>query len=507
MPDGFPSINRVTSRSGIRRDGTSLDGDNYSDGEWVRFYRGKPKKMGGYRSISSQFTGPVRGVFVFPKQNFAKIFTGSYTKFEETQVDENGLGASISDRTPALFVAQTDYLWQMDTMYDATGAGTYLIAHPGRNLTNIDNDVDSPVYYGDINAATPLIDSGQSIDGGIVALPPYLVLYGSNGEVRNSNANSVTDFTGGDANTSNPTGSKIVKGLAVRSGGQSPAALLWSLDSVLRMSYVGGDAIFRFDTLSGQSSILSSSGVIEYDGIYYWPGIDRFLMFNGAIRELPNQMNLNYFFDNLNYSQRQKVWAMKMPRWGEIWWFFPYGEAEECNRAVIFNIREETWYDAILERSSGYYSQVFKYPIMAESSPVTPSGTEYRVWQHEFGRDKVDGASVTSIKSSFTTSEGGFPTGGMSQESPVGVNVYSRVLRIEPDFKMSGSMKVEIFGRRRAQSPEQLLASETFDGSTEVVDFRVQDRHIAIKFTSDDYQGDYEMGSTLVSVEPGDIRE
>lgn len=80
-------------------------------------------------------------------------------------------------------------------------------------------------------------------------------------------------------------------------------------------------------------------------------------------------MNQNYFFDNLNYSQRQKVFATKVPRFGEIWWFYPRGNATECNDCIIYNIREATWYDAGTalgaRRSAGYFSQVFHYPINA----------------------------------------------------------------------------------------------------------------------------------------------
>jgi hypothetical protein len=80
-------------------------------------------------------------------------------------------------------------------------------------------------------------------------------------------------------------------------------------------------------------------------------------------------MNQNYFFDNLNYAQREKVWVSKVPRFGEIWWFYPRGNATECTDAVIYNVRENIWYDAGeasgARRSAGYFSQVFHYPTWA----------------------------------------------------------------------------------------------------------------------------------------------
>ena len=84
------------------------------------------------------------------------------------------------------------------------------------------------------------------------------------------------------------------------------------------MTYIGGAAVFRYDPM-GFSTIMSSSGVAEMDGYFFWMGLDRFYVYDGRVQELSNQMNINWVFDNLNFDQRQKVWATVVPRWGEIW--------------------------------------------------------------------------------------------------------------------------------------------------------------------------------------------
>ena len=43
----------LSPQPGIKRDGTYLEGEQCSDGQWVRFQRGKAKKMGGYRRITN----------------------------------------------------------------------------------------------------------------------------------------------------------------------------------------------------------------------------------------------------------------------------------------------------------------------------------------------------------------------------------------------------------------------------------------------------------------------
>ena len=39
----------------------------------------------------------------------------------------------------------------------------------------------------------------------------------------------------------------------------------------------------------------------------------------------------------------------------------------ECDKAVIFNVREKTWYDAAKTRAAGFYSQILKYPVLSEN--------------------------------------------------------------------------------------------------------------------------------------------
>lgn len=467
----------IDTQPGVQRDGTVFDMNFYTDGLWVRFQRGRPRKIGGYRSITQQATGLSRGIYVNSADGVNQVFSGYSSGLEVINVDNLGIGGGVNQFTfkgfiltlntlvggtlytngtytgvsltggsgagakativvsgatvtsvtltaagngyvvgntlsataasiggtgsgfsikvatiNSGFTASDLNLWQFDSLFDSQGSGNQLLlAHPGRNLAQIDQTVATPVLAGDINGLTmqPLRDTNGtsptgdtiSVAGGVVVLHPYVFVYGDNGLIKNSVAGDPYDWNGADANETNVASTKIVKGLPVRGGSNAPSGLFWALDSLIRVSFapttitVGGTPetfYWRYDIITSQSSILSSQCVIEYDGIYYWVGVDRFLLYNGVVKELKNNFNQNYFFDNLNYAQSQKVWAQKVPRFGEIWWFFPYGDSEECNDAIIYNIREECWYDAGgalgARRTAGYFSQVFHYPIAAGST-------------------------------------------------------------------------------------------------------------------------------------------
>jgi len=468
----------LDTKPGIQRDGTVFDMNYYTDGKWVRFQRGRPRKMGGYIQITDQLAGPCRGMYIVPKGGFNAIYSGYQAGLQSLVVNQYGVGAGVTDLTivqnggSTAFSSNANNMWQMDSMFEANGTGTeLLIAHPGQNLTAIDSQVNTRVLQGNTagttmsevgvfsitnctiatgtavtlptagasngwvaigqivtgtailtnpttvtavsgtsvtlsNAATNgagatlTFDSSISVSGGCVVLFPYLFVYGNYGLIQNSAALNVQDWNSATANKTYVASTKIVKGLPVRGGANAPSGLFWALDSLIRVSYVpttvtvgstSSTFYWRYDIISSQTSILSSQCVIEYDGIFYWIGIDRFLMYGGTVKEVPNSFNQNYFFDNLNYAQRQKVWAQKVPRFGEIWWFYPKGTATECTDAIIYNIRENCWYDAGqalgARRCAGYYSQVFHYPVATSwdttinggiaTGTITTAGTLY----------------------------------------------------------------------------------------------------------------------------------
>ena len=726
----------IDTLAGIQRDGTVFDKNYYTDGKWVRFQRGRPRKMGGYRVISSQLNGPSRGIWVNTQNALTSIFSGDSSTLQVLTIDENGIGSGVQDFTLSDFTASDNNLWQFDGFYDVSGSGLQaILAAPCQNLNSISSTVNTPVLIGNINgttmsqigvftasattvnanatitlaAADPLVGAGQtisgtgitagttvvsvstttvvmslpatasgtvtlsfsnnvSVSGGVVTLHPYVFVYGNDGLIRNCAAGNAQDWVSADANETNVATGKIVQGLPVRGGSNAPSGLFWSLDSLVRVSYIGGQGTppqyWRYDIISSQSSILSSQSAIEYDGVYYWCGVDRFLLYNGVVKEIPNTMNQNYFFDNLNYAQRQKVWASKVPRFGEIWWFYPRGDATECTDAIIYNVRENTWYDAGeaegVRRSAGYFSQVFAFPVEASwdvtteevvttgsflvtsgstlvytdtydsnitleqlvsgagivlgslvngitssnikdlytlvagsaytdgtytnvdltggsgvgaeatvvvsggvvtSVTITARGAAYaidnvlsataasiggtgsgfsikvqtiypqaillsvaatatatttltfstqpdliQIFQHEIGVDSVNGQAVLAVESFFETSNLGWVDGSPSQTEPVGINKWSRLERVEPDFLMEGNMSLVVTGRPFAQGQDVASVPYFFDKNTGKIDLREQRREIRLRFVSDVAGGDYQLGKTLLHADVGDTR-
>jgi hypothetical protein len=407
----------IKTKPGIQRDGTEFDSDNWVDGRWTRWQNRRARKMGGYRMVANQLAGPIRQVLMHPAAYNTRVYCGSAANLQFIDLQtSSGIGAGVVDVTPSLasgFVPSNLNTWQFAELYDATGAASTILAHAAPNIGCICNTDDRKVFYSPHTSSSPFADStAPAVSGGVCANAPYAIVYGDDGYVAWCVPNEPTDWTNVGSGEANITKSKIVWGSAVRGGaGQAPAFLFLSVDAVIRATFNGGSTVFDFDQISTQSSILSSAGVIEYDGVFFWAGVDRFLMYNGVVQEVPNNMNINFFFENLNWNQRQKVWATKVPRYGEIWWLFPRGNSEECNHAIVLNLREQIWYDTPIDRSAGYFPQVFRWPLWAAVEPSESPSSFIR---------PLTGTAATSDGGTAANAFDGDPATDCTQVAPDG---------------------------------------------------------------------------------------
>ena len=599
----------LRSDPGIKRDGTKFDGNFYTDGQWVRWQRGLPRKIGGYKATQKYLTEISRGFSNFTQMNFIYCHSGGATTLERFTIDATANSSIVSDRTPVaisstgtvtlvsgaagfvnmitvdavnimsapvaystsltvtaanvvsninaysgtsgysatsvgaiitisavtagsapngfvvvvttttLVATATDMangsdalinsalnLWMFDTQYDSSTNQNYLLAHVSPNLQCICNDTGGQIFFGEI-LGTGILQSinlppDANCTGGIVSLHPYLFYYGTDGIIGWSVSGEPTDLVGAGSGLARVWGQKLIKGMPLRAGsGSAPAGLFWAYDAVIRATFTGGATVFQFDVIATDTSIISAASVVDYDGVFFWAGTDRFMMFNGVVREVPNVMNLNYFYDGINPQQRNKVFAFKVPRFGEIWWCYPKGTATECTHAVIFNVRENTWYDTELPangRSAGSFSNSFAAPILAGA---VGSGSDYRVWLQEYGVDELDGSVINPIQSYFESAD----LSSLVQ----GKNEYVRITRIEPDFVQVGPMTVQVTGRANARAPEVYSSIFEFPETAtlpyeEIVMLKEQRREIRVRFESNAVNGDYQMGQIIGHVSSGD---
>ncbi len=497
----------IRSQPGIKRDGTLFDATNYADGQWCRFQRGLPRKMGGYRASGEKQSEICRGITEFSSDELVYEHYGSASGLFRSYKDSGFNSSTLTDRTPVGYVANANIRWMFDYQYAATGTTFSVVAHASPNGTSVVNSTGGAIYIGDAVGVAALttvtLPAGMNATGGIVVLHPYLFYYGSSGLIGWSVANEPNNLTGAGSGQARVWGQKIIKGFPLRAGsGSAPAGIFWAYDAIIRATFTGGATVFNFDVVATGSSIMNAESVVDYDGVFYWAGVDRFLMFNGVMQEVPNDMNLNWFFDGLNKAQRSKVFAVKNPRFGEIWWHYPRGDATECTHAVVYNVREGSWYDTALPnagRSAGVFCNAYAAPVL--TGTVSTGG--YDVWLHESGVDEIDGSNIAPILSYFETADISTLTQGIDSGLVVS--------KIEPDFVQSGPMSVQIIGRTNAKSPnitsqEYVIPATATTTHEQIVTLREHRREMRVRFSSNSVGGDYQAGKIIAHMRPGDKR-
>lgn len=508
----------LISKPGIQRDGTPYASQSYIDGQWCRFYMGRPRKIGGYKLIDIGNTEIIRSIFAVPRSNSIDAYLGRASTLSYNNFDFNGNGGGEIDRTPASYVPNNNNIWYMDLFTTTEPTLTrFIVASSIPNGNDISNSINGNIYYGNTNNNFPLVQifdtnlNPVQVSGGVVFSSPIMVAYGNDGFMQWSNAGDITTWD--PANNIIIDNTKIIQMYRTR-GGTNPQLLAWTLGSLLNLTYVSdaGAGTFSVSTIQDNITVMSPKSIIQYNQQFFWIGIDQFYFFNGIVQRLDNSMSSDWFFQNVNLQQRSKVWGMVVPRYKELWWFYPRGEEQiECNACIIYNTELNVWYDSFIDRASGLSTSIFPLPLMSSSlRESVPSGrgivNNYGLWMHEYGVDLLNSGISYAIDSFYETHM------NTLFESNPELNRLIRTRRIEPDFAQNGDMSVTINNRMfPSDSLEngQMIQSGpyTFTPDAQKIDAESnQGRLVSYMFRSNQVRGNYQSGQTLLDYEIGDVQ-
>lgn len=518
------SLRPLIIQPGIQRDITRFSSKGWIDGQWVRFYGEtfQPRKIGGYKQATTGTADIVRSIFPVARFdindpynpnniNAFDLYMGNKSGIRFMSFYENTVVGTFVNRTPTEYIDQPEALrelssWTFDQMTVLTDLGelqSIIVGHVAPNATNIASTEPGKVYAGLINSTDPLTDitptEPKASAGGIVYIAPNLFLYGENGVVQWCAANSPQDWPAENYAVVGST--KVVASTPIKGGG-----LFWTLRELVRATQDGGDK-YTFDVVETDISIMSQKCVVKFDQMYYWIGLDQFFYYNGVVNRIYNTYNGNYFFDGLNYNAREKVFGMAIPRYQEIWWFYPRGSATECTHVIAYNIKGDFWYDLELPRAAGVEPSYFQYPIMTDSqssvvtSPITDVPVGFPIWIHEYGTDREIGGNKYAIPAYITTPYMSL----FEQDYQTDLQMRSR--RFEPDFELQGNLDITVSSYSYPLSDPQNVITYNYREGQGRVDMHSMGRLVTFTFTSNQAGGFFQMGKPLIDITTGDVRQ
>jgi hypothetical protein len=160
--------------------------------------------------------------------------------------------------------------------------------------------------------------------------------------------------------------------------------LLFTDVDVHTAQYVGAPFVYGFEKAGSGCGLISAQAVAAIDTAAIWMSKAGFWIYDGYVKPLPSDVS-DYVFDNLNFNQASKIYAVHNSKYGEIWWYYPSNGSTENDSYVTFNYRENHWSIGLLARTAGADSGVFANPLMVS--------TDGFVYEHEVGF-AYDSASV-----------------------------------------------------------------------------------------------------------------
>lgn len=153
------------------------------------------------------------------------------------------------------------------------------------------------------------------------------------------------------------TSGSLVAGVSVRG-----RTLLLTTTDCWTATYQGPPTVFGFQKIGDSCGLVGKNMLASVGPSAFWMGKNNFFFYDGAqARVLPCEVH-DKVFTELNRSKVSHGWCVANQKFNEVWWFYPSNGADECNKYVAYDYRENHWLIGDLTRSTGVDSGPFQEP-------------------------------------------------------------------------------------------------------------------------------------------------
>lgn len=341
-------------------------------------------------------------------------------------------------------------------------------------------------WDGDIDVAPVLINNAPETVNYAFVQNNILVTFGY--QVENKIfASDQGDYTQWVASSNNQVFEDIIEG-AGRFISHVPVdgySLIFTDTQTYTFKYIGLlSGIWQILQLDPTIGLLAPMARVSINGYAYWMGQDNFYMFRGGkIETIPSNIGaqstiLRYVFDDLNYSQRYKIFAWYNEKFDEIWWHYPSESSNECDRVARFNRKLMCWAPDLLDRTAG------EYPTQNLSNPRL--GNIGDLYTHESGTDDDDLAMPFYIT---------------TQKFSSGTNA-NLTAQIIPDSIMSGTVQLSVNNYIYPQSTTATYSNDySITQTTERVPIQVNGRYQQYTIAGEELGQTFLMGQWLIDAQ------
>lgn len=258
--------------------------------------------------------------------------------------------------------------------------------------------------------------------------------------------------------------------------------LLWTESQIYTFRYIGRPFVWATKWLDNVG-IIGKNARVAYKGIVYWMGNDNFYMYrSGRVEVIPSNSTKEttlkkYVFDNINTSQKSKIFAWYNAKFNEVWFHYPSANVNENDSIARVDVQDFTWSPDTYNRSAS------SYPIELGTNPTLAKvvSGDSTLLRHEVGAND-DGAALTfSITSPFIR---------------ISIDMANINLLI-PDSLQVGDITVTVNTKRYPH--EAIFGTKTFTitPTTGNVTFRLRGRYVQYIITGSSIDQTWRAGQWL----------
>lgn len=462
--------------AGVYRNGTEYQSaGRWYDSNLVRWFENTLRPWGGWRKRStSQMTGVSRGMLTW-RTNSDERYIAAGTPTKLYAMSEGGV---LKDITPTTFTSGiTDATLKTGYGYGTYGSSAYGVARPdlgaiipattwsmdswGEYLVAC-SSADGQLLEWQLGFTTPtkavaITNAPTSCEAVMTTAERFVFGLGASGNPRKVSWCDQENNTVWTPSATNQAGDFEINSVGSIKCGKRVRGinLIFTDVDVHVATYIGLPYVYSFEKAGSGCGVISSQAVAAIDTAAIWMSKSGFWVYDGYVKPLVSDVG-DYIFQNINYNQSSKVYAVHNSKYGEIIWFYPSSASNENDSYVVYNYREGHWAIGSLARTAGTDRGVFTNPLMISSDGY--------IYEHEVGFT-YDGSTPYAESGPYEIGNGD--------------NIMS-VRRVIPDEQTLGEVVVSFKTRMYP------MATETTYGpysAAQPTDVRFAARQVKVRYT------------------------
>ncbi len=268
---------------------------------------------------------------------------------------------------------------------------------------------------------------------------------------------------------------------------RNQVSLIWTDAALFLHQWRPDGLIFTTTKIAEQVGLFGPNAYTVLGETCYWISDHLFRKWDGSVGTLPADDVLDWFFQNVDRDQRDKVYLSTIGTYNELILLYPELGHTDCNRYILIKLDDPSgvvYSTGSIARTAWLDRGLIAFPLAVD--------TGGNIWVHEVGVDGAGGAIDSYITAAPVDVE----------EGEANLDIFA----FHPDIDKTGEMSITLLFRDNAQQTPTEDGPYTLDTAGDRIDVRASGAMAGFKLESNVVGGDWRLGMCRVDAQPSGSR-